>query len=157
MNKYIYLLIALLACSGCKKKERDISLDNIQTIDNHQSIDAESAETKVKEILLSDELEEKVTPSSETKIEQRTVPKEMEKIHSEENEYLSIAKDTVKNINIPVDVIPELTESGDHTLITWSTDSVPEKEGFLVLSGDYHAKVKIETKTKKVVEVLVAP
>ena len=157
MKIYTYSLIVLIACSGCQKKETKTSSENSQTVDKQQLVDGELASIDVKEVSQLAEPNKKEALSSEEKFEQTATPEDMKNARPEENEYLSIARDTVKNINIPADVAPELTESNDYTVITWPTDSISEKEGFIILSGDYHAKVKIETKTKKVVEVLVAP
>ena len=157
MKIYIYPLIILIGCSGCQKKEPETSSDNSRTVDKQQLVDDGSIPTDANEISQVAEPNKKEALSSGAKIEQTATFEDMKNARPEDNEYLSIARDTVKNINIPADVTPELTESNDYTVITWPTDSVSEKEGFIVLSGDYHAKVRIETKTKKVVEVLVAP
>ncbi len=157
MKSYIYSLIILVACSGCQEKDSDTSLDDSQALDKQQLVEGESVRSNAKEDSPVANPNKEETLSSGSRNEQTTTSEVMKNARSAEIEYLFIAKDAVKNINIPEDVTPELTESDEHTIVTWPTDSVREKEGFLVLSGNYHAKVKIETKTKKILEVLVAP
>lgn len=157
MKIYIYSLIILVACSGCQEKGGDTSLDDSQALDKQQLVGGETVHSNANEDLEVANPNKEETLSSGSRNEQTTTSEEMKNARSVESEYLSIAKDAVKNINIPEDVTPELKESDEHTIVTWPNDSVGEKEGFLVLSGNYHAKVKIETKTKKVLQILVAP
>ena len=72
--------------------------------------------------------------------------------------FVDIAYKAIKGIELPEEVEPEVENLGEITIVSWPIKQEDTtKQGFIVLTGDYHAKVKIDSATNEVLEVLVAP